>query len=1441
MGLGILARPPNGRTRASLRALSRRELNVALTPTPQLIFEVSTPERQPYRVTLTKTQSIVGRESGDIVLRDRETSAVHAEIDVTTGHVIVRDLGSSNGTWRDGKKLPQFALFEGQAFYCGNTELRLIKIDGAHDEVRPGQTAVGRTRVQTGAQSNAPTHDTIVGPPSSGPLAPPPGWTPPSPVSLGTPSPVAETTHVAPRVKPMEKESSTTLSGPHAPSSSPTAPGTHSGSSSTVPAPTEPPSHDSTVVKAGASPTLPGPAGATSATPSSRTLPAGTTDVRTAPPAELTETADSSMSETVEDPPAGARPQAEPPSSEPEPVAAPKPGGKKEVFRPPVANAVIKPGGERPPRKDTGPHHAAARPKRRWGRLLAITGLSAVGVTALAGVAYLVYTLLAGRSLAFAEQVASELPSTTIGFVAIESVDETIALLADKDPDGQWKDLRTDTMGFDPFDAAAWAAQGVDTSAPVGIALLDAKAPTFAVSLGVSDRDKFLAAVKEQLPRLLGSSPDEGPWSERTFGDLDGHWYDDRGVAVLHRDERSVLVFAPRPGWNEDVEEHAKALAALRSNDSLARTETYAALVPPHGDTIALGYVDGAALRNALPAGASALMARLALADLDGVAIALSHDADAIHMTYEVIVREGSRHLEVLDDAKRDGKALSKLAGPVLAAYDVQLNGPALDRALGGAASALGQSLSVVEKGVSDEFGVDLRADVTQNLSGAFGASLLALPPDRDRMQELQAALWIGVLDDDKAIKTLARVYDKGFSEIDGVAVSQRQVGDVLVYTMPGEADQERPDFQVFVHGGLLWLLIGPVDAATVIDGPKAPFLDEARHPSIAKAMAKGDHAAAFADVREFITALRPLLRPRDAEELDQIQPLLDVFETATMRTERKGRTIVMRNSIHTKDELGLEGVLAAATALVGETMSAELARASRASRCAALSKHVLELSRASLEEKGAPLEVAWEIERTVQEHCDDPQVTTTARLDCYLDTESFQGLAACDAKHPAPGPKPDDKPEQPSNPAEVAQAEPKLVPYVDDLWPHRVDDPDSDSPQPDVNYAVPLGDSAEVRGRKDALVTIVMFGDFECEHCRAVTGTIDEVLAQHGDDVRLVFRHLPLENVHTWARPAAKAALAAAEQDKFWAMHDALFERGNRLDADAIESAARESGLDMVRYATDLASVDIDRQLQRDIDTAAKFGIRGTPAFFVNGRYLGGRQSASAFNAVIDEELERAKKFVERRGDTRKRLYEDMLSHFAPEVVQPQTAIALPSLDAKRYTVSSAGLPRKGANSFAQVEIIECGDFDCPFCARSRKALEETLDTFPSVSLFFAHNPLDYHPGAEPAARAAQAAKAQGKFWEMHDELFKDQRSNARTDDDYKRYAARLGLDVKTFEADYASDETVRAVTEQQKLCTDNDATVTPTFFINGRRVTGAQTAEQLEALVEAELSDGI
>ncbi|MEM6291481.1 MAG: thioredoxin domain-containing protein [Myxococcota bacterium] len=1423
---------------------------MAQTPTPQLTFEVTTPDRPSYTVTLRKPQNIIGRESGDIVLNDPEASALHAEIDSTAGHVIVRDLGSSNGTWRDGDRLPQFALYEGQSFYCGNTELKLVSIDGDGAGLKPGQTAVGRTKVEGDA------HDTLVGTGGdASSVQPPPGWSPPSPLGLGAPAPVAEQTGAA-----FTGPSHSTLPGPHAPSSAVTVPGAGGGSTPTIPTPS------STTLPGNVSSTLPG------ATPSTSTLPGrsveppeGPTDPPKHPtvqpastptlqglggaaPAPQASSApeESVLSSAVSVPPGEAAAVSTGAATKPDgPVDAGDGSNSPSdvsasVFRPPVANAVIKGAGsaaKQPPTKA-----AATGPRRpsRWPRLLGIVGVTAVCVSAVAGIAYLAYTMLAGRNVAFTEDIAAELPQSAVGFVAMASLDDALALLGDDIPEPIHAQA-SDGLGFDPLGADGWRSLGIDPAAPVGLSLLAVDDAVVALSVGVHDEAALKTALSERLPTFIDPGSASFDWVERDFGDVPGLWLEEPPMAVLHRGDRSLWVFSPDRADAVAVSKQAQALAEVTSKSSLAGTEAFDEIVPPPGATLAMAYVDGSSLRNALPGGGFSVMtARLALADIDGIALAFGYEDDAIHMTYETIVRDGSRHLELLDGATRENAALKRVPGPVLGAYDLQVDPVTLDRTVGGALSAVGASLSMVEQEFAQDIGIDLRADVTQNLSGAMGAALLSMPSKDREAFDLKAVAWVGVADESKAADALRRVYEKNFSDGQAGDVSPRTVGEVTVYARPGNADREEPAVHAFVSGGFLWLLLGEIDPAEVIEGPASNGIDDARHPSIAAALKSGNHVSAFVDIRGLVTAIEPLLSKYERKDLAEVRDLVDMFETSTARLDRKGRTLVLRNTVHTADDVGLPGVVQAAMAKAGEAVAESLARAGRAKRCATLAEHVGTLSRKALEDAGAGLETAWEVERKVLEQCDSPDMTAE-RLDCYLAAESIQGLGACDAKHPTT-PKTPDAPPPSDDVANDDQAEPKTVPYVEDIWPHLSDDPDSENPQPDVNYAVPLGPTPDVRGPSDALVTIVMFGDFECPHCRAVMPTLDEVLAQHGRDVRLVFRHMPLEKIHPAARAAARGALAASAQDKFWVMHDALFDKGNRLDADDIASVAESAGLDMTRYATDLASADVDRRLQRDIDTATKFGVRGTPAFFINGRYLGGRQTRSAFNAVINEEKDRALRFVERRGNTRKRLYEDMLTHFAPEVLQPTSAIEVTDRDAKRYTISTKGLPKKGATSFAQVEIIECGDFDCPFCARSRKALDETIDAFPSqVAVYFAHNPLSFHHGAEPAARAAAAADAQDKFWAMHDELFKDQSGKERTEADYARYAARIGLDIAQFKKDFAAAETAKLVEDQRTLCVDNGASATPTFFINGRRVTGAQDVDQFKALVEAELSTGI
>jgi Na+/H+ antiporter NhaA len=155
------------------------------------------------------------------------------------------------------------------------------------------------------------------------------------------------------------------------------------------------------------------------------------------------------------------------------------------------------------------------------------------------------------------------------------------------------------------------------------------------------------------------------------------------------------------------------------------------------------------------------------------------------------------------------------------------------------------------------------------------------------------------------------------------------------------------------------------------------------------------------------------------------------------------------------------------------------------------------------------------------------------------------------------------------------------------------------------------------IRGPKAAPVTVVEYGDFECPYCGRAESAIREVLAGYGD-VRYVWRHLPLTDVHPHAELAAEAAEAAAAQGSFWEMHDTLLRHQDALrPADLVRYAA-ELGLDAERFARDLRRHAYAARVAEDVDTADLGAVSGTPTFFINGqRHHGAYDSASLAQAV--------------------------------------------------------------------------------------------------------------------------------------------------------------------------------------------------------------------------------
>ena len=178
---------------------------------------------------------------------------------------------------------------------------------------------------------------------------------------------------------------------------------------------------------------------------------------------------------------------------------------------------------------------------------------------------------------------------------------------------------------------------------------------------------------------------------------------------------------------------------------------------------------------------------------------------------------------------------------------------------------------------------------------------------------------------------------------------------------------------------------------------------------------------------------------------------------------------------------------------------------------------------------------------------------------------------------------------------------------------------------RPDANkeYEVEVGE-APVKGPAEAPVTIVEWSDFQCPFCNRVSPTLAQIEEEYGDKVRIAFKHLPL-SIHPQAPQAHAASEAAHRQGKFWEMHDKIFANQRDLSVPTLEGYARELGLDLDRYRSDVADASVKKRIDEDMSQASELGVTGTPAFFINGKFLSGAQPYPNFKRMIDAALEKS------------------------------------------------------------------------------------------------------------------------------------------------------------------------------------------------------------------------
>lgn len=165
------------------------------------------------------------------------------------------------------------------------------------------------------------------------------------------------------------------------------------------------------------------------------------------------------------------------------------------------------------------------------------------------------------------------------------------------------------------------------------------------------------------------------------------------------------------------------------------------------------------------------------------------------------------------------------------------------------------------------------------------------------------------------------------------------------------------------------------------------------------------------------------------------------------------------------------------------------------------------------------------------------------------------------------------------------------------------------------------------VKGATESAITLIEYSDFQCPACGSYFPIAKQLINEYGDRIRFVYRHFPLRQIHKNADSAAHAAEAASRQNKFWDMHDLLFEfqdewANETNPTDLYINYAESLNLDIEQFTTDLENKDIKDRVNEDYLNALELGVNSTPTFFLNGKQLETPRSYDSFKQIVEEEL---------------------------------------------------------------------------------------------------------------------------------------------------------------------------------------------------------------------------
>ena len=415
--------------------------------------------------------------------------------------------------------------------------------------------------------------------------------------------------------------------------------------------------------------------------------------------------------------------------------------------------------------------------------------------------------------------------------------------------------------------------------------------------------------------------------------------------------------------------------------------------------------------------------------------------------------------------------------------------------------------------------------------------------------------------------------------------------------------------------------------------------------------------------------------------------------------------------------------------------------------------------------------------------------------------------------------------------------------------------------------------------GTSTAKVDVLAFIDYQCPFCSSNAKELLAVADKHKDVMRLRVVNLPLD-VHANSVVLAKGTVAAQKHGKWRAYYLKILgmESANR---DSVIGWAVDAGLDAKAFKADLDGREMADVVAADVAMAGALGVTGTPSYIVNGGLLQGAIDGAAWDKLIASQSAKYDELAKQGGERDEVMAKvvtanakDRAASYAKYVVAGKRAPArpVPAKVERKSGVASAEIAPAGGGmggikigepvrvgdtsgdssivwrvgvrpddpvrgpEHAPVTIVVFEDMQCPYCQKLQSTLEQVRKKYgDKLRIVFKHNPLPFHDNAMDAAIAIEAARAQGKFWQMHDAVLQGQDKLLAADLVDK--AKAIGLDMAQYDNSITSAGAKPRIQQDIEQAAALGARGTPNLYIHGRKLVGAKKIETLTKLVDEEL----